>query len=105
MTEPSTTNKHFLAQYAAAIGIDWADQKHDIALLAEPADNHDHQAVEHSVIESTPQALMTWITSSSFSASEMLQVFGMGSPNLEAVAVSRCLGSTRSIAAKEGVAS
>ena len=63
MTDPSTCDKHPLAQYAAAIGIDWADQKHDIALLAEPADNYGHQAVQHRVIESTPQALMTWIAS------------------------------------------
>lgn len=63
MTELPTTNKHSLAKYAAAIGIDWADKKHDIALLPDPADNHEHQPVEHRVIESTPKALMTWVAS------------------------------------------
>ena len=61
MTKSPTTDNHPLAQYAAAVGIDWADQKHDIALLPEPAGSHGHRAVEHRVIESTPQSLLTWV--------------------------------------------
>jgi transposase len=62
MTNLPTKSKHPLAEYAAAIGIDWADQKHDITLQPDPAGHHE-QAVEHRVIESTPQALMNWIIS------------------------------------------
>ena len=42
---------------AAYIGIDWADQKHVIALrsAAEPS------KIEHQLIEQKPEALMEWI--------------------------------------------
>ena len=45
------------AAVTAYIGIDWADQKHAIALrsAAEPS------KVQHQVVEQKPEALMQWI--------------------------------------------
>ena len=60
MTKSSQTDNQSLTQYAAAIGIDWADQKHDVSLL--DLEDSDPAAV-HSVIESTPKALMAWVRS------------------------------------------
>jgi transposase len=42
--------------FKATIGLDWADQKHD--LWIRPADS---QKREHTVLEQTPQALHTWV--------------------------------------------
>src|SRR5260370_35092863 len=42
---------------AAYIGIDWADQKHDVVLRSAAEPNN----VEHRVIEQKPGALMEWI--------------------------------------------
>lgn len=42
---------------AAFVGIDWADQKHDIALRA----NSSQAKLEHSQIESQPEALSDWV--------------------------------------------
>ena len=42
--------------YAAFVGIDWADQKHDICLKA--ADSEEH---EHSVIAHRPEAIERWV--------------------------------------------
>jgi hypothetical protein len=42
---------------AAYIGIDWADQKHDVVLRSAAEPNK----VEHRVIEHQPGALMEWI--------------------------------------------
>lgn len=53
-------------QYAAFIGLDWADRKHDICL--QPAGT---QRREFSVIEHTPQAIETW-------ALGLLERFGDG---------------------------
>ena len=41
--------------YAAFVGIDWADQKHDVCLKAAESDGH-----EHSVIEHRPEAIERW---------------------------------------------
>lgn len=41
--------------YAAFVGIDWADQKHDICLAAAGSDAH-----EHSVIAHRPEAIERW---------------------------------------------
>ncbi|MEA3153822.1 MAG: hypothetical protein QOK44_1411 [Betaproteobacteria bacterium] len=41
--------------YAAVIGIDWADQKHDICLKAASSNEH-----EHSVIVHRPEAIERW---------------------------------------------
>lgn len=51
-------------EFAAYIGIDWADQKHDVALL--PAG---HEQAEHRQVEQTPEALDAWAT-------ELRQRFG-----------------------------
>jgi transposase len=42
---------------AAYIGIDWADQKHDIALRSVQEPNK----IEHQLIDQKPEALMDWI--------------------------------------------
>lgn len=42
--------------FAALIGIDWADEKHDICLLANGASQS-----EASIIASTPEAIQEWI--------------------------------------------
>ena len=42
---------------AAYIGIDWADQKHDIALRSAQEPNK----IEHQLIDQKPEALMDWI--------------------------------------------
>lgn len=42
--------------FAALIGIDWADEKHDIQLLATGASQ-----MEGSVIGNTPEAIQTWV--------------------------------------------
>jgi len=47
-----TTNTTF----KATIGLDWADQKHD--LWIQPADSPKH---EHRVLEQTPEALHSWV--------------------------------------------
>ncbi len=60
MTKSPQTDNQSLSQYAAAIGIDWADQKHDVSLL--DLETPDPVAV-HSVIEATPKALMSWVRS------------------------------------------
>jgi hypothetical protein len=44
------------AGYAAYIGIDWADRKHDISLY-----ECETQAVEHCVISSQPEAIDAWV--------------------------------------------
>ena len=41
--------------YAAFVGIDWADQKHDVCLAAAGSDRH-----EHSVIAHRPEAIERW---------------------------------------------
>ena len=42
--------------YAAFVGLDWADQKHDVWLQAT-----DSSTVEHSTLEHTPAALQAWL--------------------------------------------
>jgi transposase len=43
--------------YAAFVGIDWADRKHDICLKAAGSDEH-----EHSVVAHRPEAIEQWAT-------------------------------------------
>lgn len=62
--------------YAAFIGIDWADQKHDLWL--QPADG---SASEHSTLEQTPVAIQNWI-------SQLRQRFG-GQPLAIGIELSR----------------
>jgi transposase len=45
------------AEFAAWVGIDWADQKHDLALLAAGSAKE-----EHCQIEQTPEAIDAWAT-------------------------------------------
>ena len=45
-------------QFAAWIGLDWADQKHDICLLADGAGEFERLQLEH-----TPEALNDWVSS------------------------------------------
>ena len=42
-------------QFAAFIGIDWADAKHDLCLQAVGCDKH-----ETSILEHTPEAIEVW---------------------------------------------
>lgn len=58
MAEQPTPDRNVVAKQpvAAYIGIDWADQKHDICLLA-----HDATQVEHLVVHHTPEALAEWV--------------------------------------------
>ena len=44
-----------VSEFAAFVGIDWADRKHDICLQVAGAD-----AVELSVIEHRPKAIEDW---------------------------------------------
>lgn len=43
-------------QYAALIGLDWADQKHDLCLLVP-----DQPKPEHLVLTNTPEAVTAWV--------------------------------------------
>jgi transposase len=43
-------------QFKATIGLDWADQKHDLWIQA-----HGSQKREHLVVEHTPEALHAWV--------------------------------------------
>ena len=43
-------------QFKATIGLDWADQKHDLWVRPENS-----QKQEHTVLEQTPEALHTWV--------------------------------------------
>src|SRR5436190_12495606 len=45
-----------ITPFKATIGLDWANQKHD--LWIQPADNQKH---EHKILEHTPGALHSWI--------------------------------------------
>jgi hypothetical protein len=43
-------------EYAALIGLDWADQKHDVCLLV-PG----HTAPERLTLANTPEAIRDWL--------------------------------------------
>jgi transposase len=43
-------------EFAAFVGIDWADKKHDVCLMV-----HGSNQREHHVIDHTPEALNTWV--------------------------------------------
>ena len=49
---------HIEHTYAACIGIDWADQKHDICLQAAHADTQ-----EYAVLAHLPDAIEAWALS------------------------------------------
>ncbi len=50
--EPKTENPK---QFAAFVGLDWADQKHDLSLSAAGSEK-----VEYSVLEQSPEAIEQW---------------------------------------------
>ncbi len=50
--EPKTGNR---TQFAAFVGLDWADQKHDLCLSTAGS-----EAVEHSLLEQSPEAIDQW---------------------------------------------
>jgi hypothetical protein len=43
-------------QFAAFVGLDWADQKHDVSVVSADGTNPDHQVIIHS-----PEALNKWL--------------------------------------------
>lgn len=43
-------------QFAAFVGLDWADQKHDVSVVSAGGTNPDHQVIIHS-----PEALNEWL--------------------------------------------
>ncbi len=43
-------------QFAAFVGLDWADQKHDVSVVSADGTNPDHQVIIHS-----PEALHEWL--------------------------------------------
>lgn len=45
-----------LSEFQATIGLDWADQKHDVWIC--PADG---SKPEHTRLEQTPEALHAWV--------------------------------------------
>ena len=47
--------KHKTNQFAAFVGIDWADQKHDVSVSS------DNDAPVHQVIPHTPEDLTEWL--------------------------------------------
>jgi transposase len=49
-------NHHTPQPFAALIGIDWANAKHDICLRAS-----DSEAIEHSVVKHSPEAIDVWV--------------------------------------------
>ncbi len=57
MNEPSPSSPAADPQYAAFIGLDWADQKHAWALQETGS-----QRVEQGLVENTPEAMETWVT-------------------------------------------
>lgn len=48
--------KHKTNQFAAFVGIDWADQKHDVSIS-----DHGSCTPTHQVIKHTPEALIEWL--------------------------------------------
>lgn len=44
-------------QFAAFVGLDWADQKHDVSISGNQEDSPVHQVIDH-----TPEALNEWLT-------------------------------------------
>ncbi len=43
-------------EYAAFVGIDWADRKHDICLQSAGSDQREPSQIQH-----TPQAIAAWV--------------------------------------------
>ena len=50
-------NEYSLTTFAALVAIDWADEKHDLALLPAGAEQAEHLQLPHR-----PEALAQWIS-------------------------------------------
>ena len=48
--------KQISNDFVAHIGLDWADQKHDVCLKASDVDK-----LEYDVIQHTPEAIYEWV--------------------------------------------
>jgi hypothetical protein len=55
MARNTVANENNMDQFAAFVGLDWADQKHDMCLSA-----GDSKRVEYAVIKQTPEAIDEW---------------------------------------------
>ncbi len=55
MNTTQTSNNQTI-EFAAFIGLDWADQKHDLCLC--PAENRHYEKMQ---VDHTPEALAEWI--------------------------------------------
>ncbi len=55
MTRSTVENRGNINQFAAFVGLDWADQKHDVCLSV-----GDSKRVEYAVIKQTPEAMNDW---------------------------------------------
>ena len=55
MTRNTVKNGENIDQFAAFVGLDWADQKHDVCLSA-----GDSKRVEYAVVKQTPEAIDDW---------------------------------------------
>lgn len=47
---------HADGNFAAFVGMDWADQKHDVCLMANASNRREHEVIDH-----TPEALNDWV--------------------------------------------
>ena len=55
MTPSTVENGEYINQFAAFVGLDWADRKHDVCLSV-----GDSKKVEYAVIKQTPEAIDDW---------------------------------------------
>ena len=55
MTRNTVENGNNMDRFAAFVGLDWADQKHDVCLSV-----GDSKQVEYAVVQQTPEAIDTW---------------------------------------------
>ena len=56
MTRSTVENGENVNQFAALVGLDWADEKHDVCLSV-----GDSKRVEYAVIKQTPEAIDDWV--------------------------------------------
>jgi len=55
MTRSTVENGENINQFAAFVGLDWADEKHDVCLSVANS-----KRVEYAVIKQTPEAIDDW---------------------------------------------
>src|SRR5256884_6448632 len=56
--ERSHMKPHVAEAFAAFVGLDWADAKHDVCLQAAGSEQREHSSLDH-----TPEAIETWVCS------------------------------------------